>query len=930
MSLVRSPSRRLLVGVVAAVGVVGGGTGVVQAAFLAGGRPKPGVSNFGRRVHPGGRLTQLSYFPTGAALASHGRFVLTVSAGRYANVLEVTRLADGAVVDRLKGPADRAYEGGVAVAPDGLHAYVSEAHDRVIEFRLDPRTGHARETRTLVIPVAAGAQPPDNFPPQSDGARGYPSGLAVSPDGRVLAVALNLDDRVALVDLPSGKVAAQVDVRPDGRVGDRAYPRGVAIAGGRVLVTDEGDGTVASFPLADPAAVRRVTPAAPADPRGVDAAKTHPDGIVAAPDGRSVYVSLSNDDRVLQLDSADPSRVLHTFDVGRREGLGTEPTGLALTPDGGTLFVACAGEDVVRVIALKPRGRLLPGDEIARIPSGIYPDAVAFSPSNGRLAIVAAKGTGPGPIVPNRQAADNDSVSHRVIGLLQTLALPRDAAARDASLRAYGRGGSSQPIPLTRRVAGPAGTPVVGPGGGASSKIKYVFYVVAENKSYDTQLGDLPRGDGDPCLVLYGARRVVPRRRDGRPCPVQRFISKANVIRSPGQRMDRTPITPNQHRLASDWVTLDRTFTNAETSDDGHNWTAGAYTSDFEMRQSLSENSPAGRPAQALVYPAAQPPKGYLFDAASSQGKSFFNYGEAIAGVVVPDSQQSPKEQAVRSDVRAHSAFTDDYPSDAAIDKDILPPYRTVYDSVPPHALNPSTEISRMVYLRQRLGTELARCVDPSKPALCGVPQFNALTFPNNHTGGVSDPTRRTPDALVRDNDLAIGQLVDYVSHSKIWPYSAIFVIQDDAQDGADHVDGHRVQTLVASPYARRGAVVSTHYDTVSVISTVEHILGMRPAYLFDAVAAPMWDVFQGTPNLAPYAAQPIPDKLLEEKNSPHSAERALSKRYSWRTDTVPETVANRVAWAYRYGTPRACPARGRGVVGNPCALPPRPRRGHR
>jgi len=917
-----SPSqvKRALALTLVLLGLAAASAGGVGAAFVGGGRLKPGLSNFGRRVSPEGRLTQLSYFPTGAAQTPNGRFVVTVSAGRYANVLEVTRLADGVVVDRLVGPADRAYEGGIVIAPNGLRAYVSETHDQIVVLHLDPRTGHASELSTIAIPVAPGAQPPDNFPPQTGGARGYPSGLAITPDGRTLAVALNLDDRVALIDIPTRVITAQVDVRPDSRIGDRAYPRGVAIVGARVIVTDEGDGTVATFPISNPPAMRRVTPGAPADPRGVDAAKTHPDAIVAAPDGRSVYVSLSNDDRVLQLDSSDPARVLRTFDVGRPEGLGTEPTGLAITPDASTLLVANAGEDVVRAIALTPRGRLQPGDEIARIPSGIYPDAVEFSPDDGSLVIVAAKGTGPGPIVPNDQAADNDSVSHRVIGLLQTLSLPLGGASRDVALQAYGQGGSDQPIPVNRQAQGPPGTPLTGPQGAASTKIKYVFYVVAENKSYDTQLGDLSRGDGDPCLVLYGATRSLPRQRNGRPCPQQRFVSKANVIRSPGQRMDGTPITPNQHRLASEWATLDRTFTDAETSDDGHNWTAGAYTSDFEMRQSLSENSPAGRPSVALIYPAAQPPKGYLFDAAAEQGISFFNYGEALAGVVVPDSQLSPREQTVRNEVIAHSAFSEDYPSDAAIDQDILPPNRTVYDSVPPHPLDPTKEVSRMAYFRQRLGTELAGCADPSVPVRCGVPQFNALTLPNNHTAGVADPTRRTPDALVRDNDLAIGQLVDSISHSKIWPYSAIFVIQDDAQDGADHVDGHRVEALVASPYAKRGAVISSHYDTMSVVSTVEHILGMHPVSLFDSVAAPMWDAFAPTPNLAPYDVQPIPDPLIQEHNSAHPAERALSARYSWRTDTVPEPVANRIAWAYRYGTVRACPRRGRGVVDDPCA----------
>ena len=175
-----------------------------------------------------------------------------------------------------------------------------------------------------------------------------------------------------------------------------------------------------------------------------------------------------------------------------------------------------------------------------------------------------------------------------------------------------------------------------------------------------------------------------------------------------------------------------------------------------------------------------------------------------------------------------------------------------------------------MAFFKSMLDKQLTACPDPADAATCAVPQFNELTFPNNHTAGTGDPTRRTPDALVRDNDLAIGQLVDLVSHSKIWPYSAIFVIQDDAQDGADHVEGHRIAALVASPYAKRHTVVSTHYDTMSVIATMERMLGMRPSYLFDALGAPMWDAFTSRPDTTPFSAVPIADSLLTEHNVPH------------------------------------------------------------
>src|SRR5204862_4643963 len=164
--------------------------------------------------------------------------------------------------------------------------------------------------------------------------------------------------------------------------------------------------------------------------------------------------------------------------------------------------------------------------------------------------------------------------------------------------------------------------------------------------------------------------------------------------------------------------------------------------------------------------------------------------------------------------------------------------------------LNPTTQVSRMQYFSKRFQAQLASCqgAAASDPGTCAVPQYNELLLPNNHTAGTS-PGTRTPDALVRDTDQAIGQLVDEVSHSPIWPYTAIFMVQDDAQDGADHVEGHRITAFVASPYARHGAVVSTHYDQVSVIRTIELILGMQPTYMYDRLARPMWEAFQSKPD---------------------------------------------------------------------------------
>jgi hypothetical protein len=560
---------------------------------------------------------------------------------------------------------------------------------------------------------------------------------------------------------------------------------------------------------------------------------------------------------------------------------------------------------------------LTTGRELARIPSGIYPNFVAVDEPRDELQIVSLKGVGPGPTKGTNQNAPN-----RVIGVLQTLPLPSGAKARRRAVVRYGTGGDEVPVPVDRELRAPPGSPLVGPDGhGASPHIKYVFYVVTENKTYDNILGDLDRGNGDPCLALYGEYRKQPVQRDGSPCPTDPSFDDWRVRSGEGGRgvrmNDGTPITPNEHRIARQFTTVDQLLSNSETSDDGHLWTAGGYVDDYNQRNTRAP----GRPFDVTL-PESAPPRGFMFQALARQGISFFNYGEAVGVGTLPDSRDTPEELAEEGKVLANSEFIALYPSSGAIDKDPIT-QRLTYDRDPDTQPNPLQGVSRMHYFRQRFQAQLAACADPATPATCAVPQYNHLLLPNNHTSGTT-PGDRSPDALVRDTDQAIGQLVSDISHSKIWPYSAIFVVQDDAQDGADHVDGHRITTLVASPWTKRGAVVSTRYDDLSVKRTIEIALGMQPTYLYDALAAPMWDVFTSKPDYKPYDAYDIPEPLMEERNTARSPAAAASRAQTWNVaDGVDEGLVARIQWAARTGSTRGCPRRV-GPVGrqwNPCAL---------
>jgi len=857
----------------------------------------PTISNFGRLIDPVGTVTELGHFPVGAVLTPDGRFLWTVGAGIGGGGVRITSTADGSTVQEID---DSNRSGGVVISPDGTRAYVSDSRDRIQPYAIDKDTGRANALPAIAIPADPVGNPADELPPRAPNKiQNYPEGLALTADGKTLVAALNLSDKVAIINTATGSVE-QHFVRETSRPGDRAYPLGVAIAGNTAYVTDEGDGTLGVVPLGNAELTHEVPLADTAQLGGVDTTKTHPSAIIASPDGSKLYVALSNADRVLELSEADPQLVLRSFDVGRPEGLGTSPVGLAETHDGRYLFVANSGEGVVRVVDLQS------GQTISKIPAGIYPDRVALDEAHQQLLIVSMKGLGPGPT-----AGTLENVHSRIYGSLQTLPLSTDEATRAQQLASYDKGANT-PVPVDRQVQGPPDSPIT------TGKIKYVFYVVMENHTYDQYLGDLGKGDGDPCYAIFPAFRRPPVQRDGSPCPnlPDGYEAQSPDDRNPGTSNDGTPITPNFHRLADQFVTLDRLYADSETSDDGHLWAAGGYLSDYATRNTQAPNRPFD-----VTLPISAPPRRFFFDNLGRQGIHFFNYGEAVGVSTLPDTQGRPDELAIQGNTLANSEFITQYPSSGAISTDPITGRETWDHDI---SVDPTKAVSRMHYFRTKFGAELQACPDASNNATCAVPQFNELLFPNNHGAGTGAGTR-TPDALNRDSDQALGELVSDISHSQIWPYSAIFVVQDDAQNGPDHVDGHRMAGLLISPYTHHGRVVSDHYDQLSVLRTMEIAMGVQPAYLYDALAAPMWNAFSAQPDDSPYTPYDIPEPLMDERNGPGEPLAAASRKQLWVADAVDEGLKNRMDWEYRFGTLDGCPA-------SACKLgsPAEVREGHR
>ncbi len=869
--------------------------------------PRSHIQPSGRKLEPAGNTTKLGNLPTGGALTRDGRFLWTLSAGRGANDIRIVRIRPdlkhckqgkrgahcrrkkkrkvGKVVQKIKMPG---LSGGMAMDPTRNVAYVSgipatdhqdgavpdsvpgKQGDVIHTFTYNKRSGKAKRGDLIGVPPPVGTLPPQNFPPTNSGAYSWPRDIAVSPNGSQLLAALNLANSAALVDLGSGKVS----YLPAGR-----YPYGAAITsdGKTGLISNETDGTVTAIDMGAGTVRGKVT---------VGPHLSHPESIAVDPRRPLAYVAVANQD-IIAVVNTDELKVVRTLSVERPRGIGTSPVHVSVTADGCRLLSSDAGEDAIAVFALRTSRKCEPGPRhahgkrqgrlavradrilqhegraraghadslqsgaaevygdsaekqaeskladqpvqrkskrwqmIGRIPVASYP-AAAFTtpqrPQQRRLVWVAAKGLGVGRndargrVLPEDQGSATSGAPARfrfdylpsaVTGMSGVLRYPPAKKIEKLTPKA------ARQIKPVNSEKPPKHTPLRPDG-----PIKHVFYVVRENRSYDQILGDVGRGDGDAKLTLFGRK-----------------------------------ITPNAHALVRRFPLLDHVYANSEASIDGHFWTSAGSVSDYVVKNWHANYANRGRPYDFGVYSVTWPSRGFLFDQAQKQGISYYNYGEAIAGTLpLNDLDRNAQETAevtakfTQSDVGPLNPGPQlpppapCYSNDASIGSNVITGQDTFDASLPPGVSAANNE-SRFKCFRQRFEQQLAQ----NK-----VPAFNYLVLPSDHTEGTS-PGRRTPQAMIADNDYALGEIVDEISHSKVWDSSLILVVEDDSQDGADHVDAHRIPALAISPYTKRGAVIHNRYDFLSFIRTLELVTGMKPLNLFDATAVPLYDAFNST-----------------------------------------------------------------------------------
>jgi DNA-binding beta-propeller fold protein YncE len=831
---------RYAAGLLLATGV----TASVMAVDLPGYRPDGSILLPNQwSLRPAGRQIELGNFPVNIAVHPAGRFAAVLHSGHGRHEIAVVDLNQEKVVSRA--PVRESFYG-IVFSPDGRALYCSGAGDEVV---------HVFGFKDGGLTV----QPDIRVRDTSQ--RGIPCGLAVSQDGRDLFVANVWGQSVSQLDLTARTNKADIFFTPSlgtaGKFLEAAkHDETEQEQTKRTEAALDPAGPDAPFPYACVVDSKRrclyVSLWAQSCVAVVDlkslkvlarwATEEHPNEMALAKSGRWLFVANANRNTVTVIDTSS-GQAAETLDASLSPAAlpGSTPNSLALSPDGGKLFVANACNNNVAVFDVSNIGH---SRALGFIPVGWYPTSVRVTPDGRHLLVANGKGltslaNPKGPQAGVRGDAATQYITELFPGALSIIDLPGSGDWQQA-LAAY----TSQCYKCSPRSgAEPLGMPADSPvpaEPGRSSPIKYCIYIIKENRTYDQFLGDLPQGNGDPRLCLFPEN-----------------------------------VTPNHHKLAGDFVLLDNFYVDAEVSADGHEWSMGAYASDFvdktwPLNYGHNRDQKFPYPSEG-AFPVAAPANGYLWDRAREAGVTYRSYGEFI--------------------LAGKKAGEPNWTKLAALQGHFDPEYH-VFDLEYPD----QKRADRFIAELKRFETEGE------------MPRLQIVKLPNDHTEGARAGAL-TPTAYMADNDLALGRVVEAASHSRFWPQTAIFVLEDDAQNGPDHVDAHRSPAFIISPYTRRGAVDSTMYSTSSMLRTMELILGLKPMTQFDAAAMPMFRAFQAAPDLRPYDALPA-RVSLETRNTALSWGSGASKKMDFsREDAMDEMTLNEIIWHSVRGATATMPA---------------------
>ena len=822
-------------------------------------------------VTPAGTLIELPGMrPQALALSPDGKLLVTAGLTHELVVLDP---ATEKIVQHVPLPADQtpppAPEAaevlsavqksqlsftGLIFSPDGSRIYLANVNGDIKVFAV--RADHT------VAPLISLALPPANA---TSRAAEIPAGLAVSPDGKKIYVAFNLSNRLAELDTTTGRVLRTWDVG--------VAPFDVALAGKKIYVSNWGGRRPDPGSLTGPAGhgtLVRVDSRSIASEGSVSVihldsnseSKTANSELLTglragalrlSPNRRWLVVANTGDDTLSVIDTRTDV-IVETICARQNPGdpFGAQPNALAFDKSGKTLFVCNGTQDAVAVFQFQPGKSKLLG----LIPTGWYPAAMTFDAKRKKICVANLKSLGPG------RPGTNGSTEFHTKQYQGSLSFaPRPSAKELARLTRIALANLRYPLLAQAKLPPRPGQPAqpVPVRVGEPSVFQHVIYIIKENRTYDQVLGDMPQGNGSLDLCVFTGR-----------------------------------VTPNQHKLAGDFVLLDNTYCCSILSADGHNWTDSGIATDYVEREFAGwpRSYPAGGDGLDTEDALAYSPAGFIWNNALAHGKSVCDFGEFTT------DRKHWADPAQTGKITFLDCWHDFLNGSNAIT----------------YACEPDIEALRPYIVTNTVGWDLAvpdvfraaQFIGKLKQfeAANNLPNLVIVWLPNDHTSGTKSGSP-TPAAQAADNDLAFGQIVEAVSHSAFWTNTCIFAIEDDPQDGWDHVSGYRTTAYVASAYTKRGTVIHTQYNQTSLLRTLELMLGLPPMNQMDATATPMFDCFTSSPDFTPFEAvtnnipldemNPPPERIsnpLLRKDAFASGRLPLDKE-----DACPEDLFNHVLW---------------------------------
>ncbi len=760
----------------------------------------------GWKLTPAGRSLPLGDLPLNMALSRSRKWMAVTNNGQSVQSIQLIDPAKEKVMDAVV--IQKSWYG-LKFSPDEKLLYASGGNDnRILKYAI------RKNKLVLEDSILLGKKWPEKI---------SPAGIELDASGRIMYVVTKEDNSLYVLDLTTKNILFKLELKePAYACLLSADKKNLYISlwgGKKVLIYNIMSRTIQST---------------------IDVGE-NPNELLLSKNGKYLFVANAGDNAVSVIDMAS-RKVLETLNAALYPDAptGSASNGLALSEDQQTLFVANADNNCLAVFDVSKPGF---SQSKGFIPTGWYPTNVKvvgkkIFVSNGKGFSSKPNAKGPDPSKRdqevNYQQGDYRSKQSRIEyiaglfkGTMSIIDIPNTNALAAYSQTVY----LNTPYTKEREMTsnGETGNPIPMKVGDPSP-IKYVFYILKENRTYDQVLGDMPGGNGDTSLVLFGKN-----------------------------------ITPNQHKLAEEFVLLDNFYVDGEVSADGHNWSTAANANDY-----LEKTWPTSYGGRGGSYDAegnreiSNPDRGFIWDYCQRAGVSFRTYGE----------------------------FADDYKANYKTLENHFCPYYTSWDET-------VRDTTRFYQWKREFDSLLTANA---------VPRFNSLRFINDHTEG-QRLGRPTPFAHVADNDLAVGMFIEYLSKSPIWKETAIFIVEDDAQNGPDHVDAHRTTAYVAGGFVKRKFIDHTMYSTSSMLRTIELILGLPPMSQYDAAAEPMWRCFSSQFNGEAFLAVPaLVD--LNEKNTKNTPSARLSETFDFsKEDAIPDLVFNEVIWKAVKGEGSKMPA---------------------